>query len=140
MANNETDFRTELVQAARAAGGHAVVTHGALIQGIPDLYIQIPGWHGFWLECKFAKREKASDGASLALTAGQRLFLRQHQRAGGLAGWALCLRSPGRPMWELFVGANSEIEAATVNNWVMTRTTGEAWDMAKIYQEVRRGA
>lgn len=130
MANNEQQFKSEIVQCAREQKGHVVVVSGSYLAGIPDLYIKMPDYPGVWLELKFSQMKKGGRYPNL-LTPLQRLFIRNHQTANGEAAWVLCVKHSSNN-WQLYGSCDPQVDRVDERHHLWVRASGQKWNVGQI--------
>ena len=131
MANNESQFRQELLKDARKLGCHAEPNVSDFDIGRPDCFIKAPGYFTTWIELKFIR----SVGRKINLTAQQRNWSRKHQLVGGVVGWAVCVK-PRDCYWELYMGVNFDATHVEDGVLIQTKGIGENWDVHKLVRSI----
>lgn len=127
MANNEAQFRTELIKEFRVQGAYAKYISHKMFAGIPDIYVKHPHYPCMWMELKFA----TSLGQKLKLTPVQRAEILSLQTAGDIAGWVICIRpKPGE--WVMYASRNHKAIYATEGELVCQRKIGTRWGVEKL--------
>lgn len=86
MATGETDFQTEMINAVEANKGQAFKASNAILSGVPDLDIQLPGYVNLKVECKFYILEDTFEFKHIKPTLKQTEFLSTHIKVGGKGG------------------------------------------------------
>ena len=143
MANNEAQFRVEIIASARKWGQtHAISINDQFLIGRPDVYIANNG-SSLWLELKYLHFVNPLTTYKVFMSPAQRSFLKAEQAAGCMAGWVLCVKInniDGRKGWQIFAGANSDAEHATMEDFVEMKMQGEAldWNIAKISYRISK--
>lgn len=82
MANRETPFQSELVQAMKKKGYHAFKASHQYSTGVLDLWCRAP-MLGVWIECKFMKVAKNFRTEKVFMTVPQFSFARKEITSGG---------------------------------------------------------
>jgi hypothetical protein len=132
MANSERSFQTELLIEMRRQGWHCFKITTPFMIGVPDLYIKAALRPPVWLELKYMKSPGKVD-----LTPLQRKFMRDENKVGGRAGWAVCVEGG-----HLYVGANPDIISLSDHNslyLLQHRERGEAWNVQAILERIING-
>lgn len=132
MANSEKAFKKALVTELREYNRHVYCTRD-FGNGIPDLYVR--AHQGVWIELKFAIGYKRPDKIEmpLKLSALQRKFIRDEQKAGGYAGWMLCVKDwsfehvKSNTNWLVFTGIDANVESVLIDEYTWARGRGEQW-------------
>jgi len=75
---------------------HSFKIASAWVGGLLDLYIRRPKFEPLWLELKYVDVSDRKSGppefVNIKLSGQQRNFIRKEKRAGGNAGWMVCVR------------------------------------------------
>lgn len=135
MANNEQQFKTELLKdfSASHVYCHAFSVSDRFHSGRPDIYVKHPEFPGTWLELKFTRLTKdqaTKYGVRLLLSPAQRKFLESQIKAGGAAGWVLCVKMGNQ--WALYAGCDPWVERALKDDYVCSRHIGGHWPVMNI--------
>lgn len=129
MASNETAFRTELCEAARKKGYHAVVLSQKWVSGTVDVYISGPVWAG-WIELKYMEMPKMGETKiKVNMSKLQREFIKKENQYGR-AGWIVCVKD-GRE-WKYYCGRDSEVETVDQREYNYVRRHGEETDVESL--------
>jgi hypothetical protein len=132
MANNENAFQIALKDQAIKEGANAMrIRHFSLV-GVPDLYIKMLGEPSAWIECKF-KRKCPKEGTQQP-TPAQLAWIRKEQKAGGIAGWALCVKL-SIIEWAIYVGVDETFHP--IHNFLCVRGRGKIWDVSRIVTRIQ---
>lgn len=136
MANSEASFQTELLDAMRKAGWHALKVAKLSFGGVPDLYVKAPGMPAVWVELKYVDFHPGFSvvGVPLKLTPLQRQFMRKEQQAGGNAGWAVCVKEGNS--WDLYAGHDHTLEHIKHLHHIDRRLIGEKWKIERIVEAI----
>lgn len=136
-------FQSELVDAAKAEGGHAFKMSNRFLVGVPDLFVKLPIYQSCFIECKREDWPKMPGTAlRIALTPKQRAHLRAAQKAGQPAGWVVAFER-GRGEFELLAGTDSEAETTTQDHVIQRgihRARGQPWPIEQIVRRIVHGA
>jgi hypothetical protein len=95
----------------------------------------MPGLPGAWIELKFTNEVKGGRYRNM-LTPLQRLFIRNHQHAGGEAFWLLCVRTNNGRLWALYGHVDPDVDRMDERHYLMNRAYGQKWDVEKIFHMV----
>lgn len=146
MANTEAQFRQEIIAACRGIKyAHVFSVSDRFQSGRPDLYIKHPEFPPVWLELKFVRTQGPQDdqrrktGYPLRLTQLQRKFIADEQKAGGHAGWALCVKE-GASAWVVYASSDAEAKRAMKSDMVQCRFKGEPWMMGMLLNQIVESA
>lgn len=146
MANTEAQFRQEILnECKRIKCAHVFSVSDRFQSGRPDLYIKHPEFPPVWLELKFVRTQGTQDearrkfGYPLRLTQLQRKFIADEQKAGGHAGWALCVKE-GTSCWVLYASSDAEAKRAMKGDLVQCRFKGEPWMMGMLLNHIVESA
>lgn len=95
----ELDVHSAMITAARETGGFGLKMNNRFQVGVADLLIKVPDRETTIIEVKILNSAMNMDSGRrfrVDLTPHQCRFLRDHQRAGGLAGWMVVgkMKSP----------------------------------------------
>lgn len=126
MANSERTFQTELLALMRQQGWHAFKITTSFASGVPDLYVKAPLYCAMWIELKFMKYP-----GKISLTPVQRKFMRDEQRAGGRAGWAVCVDGHA-----LYANNNPEVISLGPKDLIQERGHGEVWNINTLLEAI----
>lgn len=130
----ELELQKRIVDAANDDGGFGKKVSHTMVVGIADLFIQLQGLIGIWMEVKIRKGIPAKGIATIALTPHQRRFIINIQRAGGKAGWLLGMEaSPGEFL--LLCGTNADAEQVPIADAIL-RKRGGPWPIREIVQRI----
>ena len=107
---SERLFRTRVVNTFRQQFplAQVIVLSQRFKGGLPDLYVQAPGYSGVFLELKWTET-KHMPPYKLALSPLQRAFITKTQKAGGDAGWVLGVRRGKGPI-EVYAGTHTHYQ------------------------------
>jgi hypothetical protein len=137
MANSESTFRTELVDEMKKANWHVVtIGKSPFMIGVPDLYIHVPDMQGLWLELKYERATRTGQ-VPVKLSPFQRKFLRDEQKAGGYAGWAVCVQDG--MLWNLFAGTDYTVEKFSLpalQYRVCARMRSQSWNIHALVEKI----
>ena len=141
MANSEAQFQKELLDSCGATQHcHAFKVSDKFAAGRPDLYIKHLEFPSTWLELKFGrasdKERLAKNGFILNLTSLQRRFLELENDAGGVAGWALCVKVDHT--WVLYAGRHHAVERVAREHFVQIRTIGQNWSIGALLSHLHQ--
>ena len=109
------DIRAQSSDAVAFKAGGVMTTTGRA-----DLYIAVPGWRSLWLEVKVENWPKRGNVIMVNLTALQRKFIRDLQKAGKHAGWAVVVRHPATQNRHMFIGTHPDTTNITPNDPMST--------------------
>lgn len=137
MATSEKQFQTEILRELKDNKAHAFKAWSAYGSGFVDLYAHAPGYPACWIELKFLKRKNETGSYPINMTPQQRRFLRDEQRVGGLAGWALCVRIEGTGVHLIFAGASHTATKTSALNFIHRRDRGDNWRATEIIHKIK---
>jgi hypothetical protein len=134
VANSERSFQTELLTHMRMAGYHAFKVTTPFMVGVPDLYVKAPNFPACWIELKYELWDRKKGYIPVNLSNLQRKFLQDENKAGGKAGWALCVRTA--VSWDLFAGTSQYVERINVSSpfFIHSRAPGQPWNVQKLME------
>ena len=135
----EVDIQSQLIRDARTAGAFAYKTSHRFLIGVPDLFIQMPGFPACQIEVKKLDGMPKSGVIRVDLTPHQRRHLLNLHVAGGFGGWLVVVKEG--ETWYGFVGTDSKSCAVTVGEWPFTviKRRGEHWPIKSILQHLTMG-
>lgn len=136
MANNEAQFRSELKKDIETLGGFCKVISQKFFTGYPDLHASLPGVGSAWIECKFEARADYKGRCPLKLTPLQREFIRREQRAGGNAGWVLCIKFSKLKQWAAYCGRSPDETEVDLRYPRTVRAAGRYWGVTEIMESI----
>ena len=115
----EVDIQSQMVRDVGRDGGFAYKASNRFLIGVPDLFIQMPGFPSCQIEVKKLDKYPKSGVIPVDLTAHQRNHLCRLQEAGGYGGWLVAVKD-GRD-WIIFAHADTRMEKI--------RNSGKVFDM-----------
>ena len=138
----EKKFQTDLCEAARAIGGYALKMSNQFFVGVPDILVKVPLQPGAFIECKTVVWPKRTESPiKIDLSAMQRLVMRDMQRSGLIAVWAVATRADlffdGKVSEAQFVLVGRDPNATSIPAHIFARQAirrgkGERWDIREI--------
>lgn len=143
MAQKETQFQTELVQAWNDVGAHCYKASHALMTGVADLSLR----HlrlGAKIECKFIKPSmRTFRYCQVMLTHQQHSFLMRERKAGGVGIWIIGYVTKGGKGFEkhgLFVATPEPGKVLKITREMLTedhpahfpKTRSHPWPVGQI--------
>lgn len=142
MANSESQFHKEFRDAIKAEwpSAHVFKASDRHIAGIVDIYSCTPKFGTVWVELKFERDPKGTRlSYPVALTELQRQFIKKQQRAGGQAGWCLCVKV-GTNWWRYFASSDYNVKKIDLNlhNPPVVRKSGHGLDVENLLSKIVR--
>lgn len=132
----ELEVQHQLCRAAIGAGGYAFKASHRFLIGVLDLFVQMPGIDGVWIEVKMRKGAPVRGAAALGLTSHQKRFIMAIRRAGGRAGWVMAVETgPGKFLLPCAAGVSETFCTAGA----LERGRGAPWPVSEIAWRIASG-